>query len=105
MLAQLNPDASKLAEMLELSNSAGVGGSRQLQSAHVPELIDPDDLVDAGDVAVLLGLASRSVVSVYRSRYGNFPPPAIERGQCRLWLRRDIEVWARRTGRSCRAPS
>lgn len=67
------------------------------------ELIDPDDLVDAGGVASLLGLASRSVVSVYRLRYDNFPPPAIERGQCRLWLRRDIEEWARRTGRSSRA--
>jgi hypothetical protein len=69
----------------------------------VAELIDPDELVDAGDVAVLLGLASRSVVSVYRLRYPNFPPPAIERGQCRLWLRRDIEEWARYTGRIQRA--
>ena len=105
MLAQLNPDFYKLTEMLELSNSPGAGGSRELQSAHVAELIDPDDLMDAGDVAVLLGLASRSVVSVYRSRYRNFPPPAIERGQCRLWLKRDIEEWARRTRRSRRASS
>jgi hypothetical protein len=62
--------------------------------------IDPDDLIDAAGVAELLGLASRSVVSVYRSRYPDFPYPAVERGQCRLWLRSDIEAWASATGRA-----
>jgi hypothetical protein len=32
-------------------------------------LIDPDDLIDTAGVAEVLGLASRSVVSVYRGRY------------------------------------
>lgn len=58
--------------------------------------IDPDDLIDAAGVAELLDLASRSVVSVYRGRYPDFPPPAVERGQCRLWLRTDIEDWRQR---------
>jgi hypothetical protein len=66
----------------------------------VAELIDPDDLIDAGGVAEALGLASRSVVSVYRLRYVDFPSPAVERGQCRLWLRADVEAWARATGRT-----
>lgn len=67
--------------------------------AAVAPRIDPDDLIDAAGVAELLGLASRAVVSVYRGRYPDFPPPAVERGQCRLWLRSDIEAWARATGR------
>jgi predicted DNA-binding transcriptional regulator AlpA len=59
----------------------------------VAELIDPDDLLDAEAVANLLGLASAGVISVYRTRYKDFPPPRIERGRCRLWLRTDIETW------------
>jgi hypothetical protein len=66
----------------------------------VTRRIDPDELIDAAGVAELLGLASRSVVSVYRGRYPNFPLPAIERGQCRLWLRSEIKAWADATGRS-----
>jgi hypothetical protein len=66
----------------------------------VARRIDPNDLIDAAGVAELLGLASRSVVSVYRGRYSDFPPPAVERGQCRLWLRSDIEAWANATGRA-----
>ena len=57
------------------------------------ELIDPDDLLDAAAVAELLGLASAGVISVYRTRYPDFPAPRIERGRCRLWLRADVEGW------------
>ena len=67
--------------------------------AFVGKPIDPDRLIDAAGVAELLGLASRSVVSVYRSRYRDFPTPAVERGQCRLWLIDEVEDWARQTGR------
>lgn len=55
--------------------------------------IDPDDLIDAEGVAVVLGLSSRNAVGVYRGRYADFPAPSVERGQCRLWLRQDIERW------------
>jgi hypothetical protein len=61
--------------------------------------IDPDDLIDTAGVAELLGLASRSVVSVYRGRYPDFPAPVVKRGTCRLWLRSDIEAWGNATGR------
>lgn len=57
---------------------------------------DPADLVDAQTVAELLGLASRGAVSVYRSRYDDFPVPVIDMGRGRpmLWLRADVENWA-----------
>jgi predicted DNA-binding transcriptional regulator AlpA len=58
------------------------------------ELIDPDDLLDAGAVAELLGLASGAVISVYRNRYEDFPKPRVEKGRCRLWLRSDVEGWS-----------
>jgi hypothetical protein len=62
--------------------------------------VDLDDLIDTGDVAELLALGSRNVVGVYRGRYPDFPAPVFERGGCRLWLRADIEAWARDTGRT-----
>lgn len=57
--------------------------------------IDPTDLIDAGEVATLLGLARRQAVSTYRGRYPTFPAPTVEKnsGQCTLWLRSDIEAW------------
>ncbi len=63
------------------------------------DLIDPDDLLDAAQVAELLGLASANVISVYRARYPDFPEPRIERGRCRLWLSDDVRSWSR-TARS-----
>lgn len=60
-------------------------------------LIDPAELLDAGEVADLLGLARREAVSTYRRRYPDFPAPAVEKnsGKCVLWLRADIEAWAK----------
>jgi predicted DNA-binding transcriptional regulator AlpA len=64
--------------------------------------IDPADLLDAGEVAELLGLSRRQAVSTYRSRYSDFPAPIVEKnsGKCDLWLRSDVESWAssRRVG-------
>lgn len=64
--------------------------------------MDPNDLLDAGEVAELLGLARRQAVSTYRSRYADFPAPTVERnsGMCVLWARDDVESWARSTGRT-----
>ena len=62
--------------------------------------VELDDLLDAAEVAGLLGLASFRVVSVYRRRYTDFPPPVVEKGRCVLWNRADIERWARETGRA-----
>ena len=59
--------------------------------------IDPADLLDAGEVADLLGLSLRQAVSTYRSRYPDFPTPIVSKnsGLCSLWLRSDIEKWAK----------
>jgi predicted DNA-binding transcriptional regulator AlpA len=62
--------------------------------------VDLDDRLDAGEVAELLGLASANVVNVYRGRHQDFPAPVLTRRGLRLWLRGDVEVWARDTGRS-----
>jgi len=63
--------------------------------------VDLDDLIDATGVAAVLGLARRSAVTVYRSRYPDFPQPVrtSEGGRCLLWLRQDVEAWAKATGR------
>jgi predicted DNA-binding transcriptional regulator AlpA len=56
----------------------------------------PDDLLDAGEVAEIIGLSSRTAVSAYRGRYDDFPEPYVEKsgGKCILWLRSDIERWS-----------
>jgi predicted DNA-binding transcriptional regulator AlpA len=62
--------------------------------------VDLDDLLDAREVAELLGLASANAVNVYVGRYRDFPEPVLVRPGFRLWLRTDVEAWARETGRS-----
>jgi len=56
-----------------------------------------DELIDAGEVAAILGLAHRNSVSTYRSRYADFPAgrPAPGGGRSRLWSRADILAWHR----------
>lgn len=55
-----------------------------------------EDLVDARDVARLLGLSHPSAVSVYQHRYADMPRPIVDlgRGRPKLWLRSDIETWS-----------
>ena len=66
----------------------------------VAPTIDPANLIDAQTVAEILGLSRRSSVSVYRMRYQDFPRPVVDMGagRCLLWLRGDIEVWAKARG-------
>lgn len=56
-----------------------------------------DSLIDAGEVATILGLAHRNSVSTYRSRYPDFPSgrPAPGGGRSRLWTRAEILGWHR----------
>ena len=58
---------------------------------------DLDALIDAGEVATILGLAHRNSVSTYRSRYPDFPAgrPAPGGGRSRLWTREEILTWHR----------
>ena len=62
--------------------------------------IDPDQLVDIAETAEIIGLDNQRGVSVYRRRYDDFPEPVIEKSRCVLWLRQDIEQWAKTRGRS-----
>jgi predicted DNA-binding transcriptional regulator AlpA len=57
--------------------------------------VEPEDLLDAGEVAELLGLSGRTTVAAYRSKYDDFPAPLIVKssGKCMLWLRSDVERW------------
>lgn len=56
--------------------------------------VDPDDLIDAAEVAPIIGLNNPKGVSVYSDRYEDFPNPAVAKGRCVLWVRSDIEKWA-----------
>jgi glutathione-regulated potassium-efflux system ancillary protein KefG len=57
--------------------------------------IDIDELIDAQEVAELLGLAQRNTVSLYQRRYADMPKPVVDmgRGRCKMWLRSEIEAW------------
>jgi glutathione-regulated potassium-efflux system ancillary protein KefG len=63
--------------------------------------VDVSDLIDADAVAQLLGLAQRNTVSGYQRRYPEMPRPVVNmgRGRCKLWLRSDVQAWAKSTGR------
>jgi glutathione-regulated potassium-efflux system ancillary protein KefG len=56
-----------------------------------------EDLIDADEVAKVLGLAQRNTVSGYQRRYPDMPRPVVDmgRGRCKLWLRSEILSWAR----------
>ena len=64
--------------------------------------VNTEDLVDAAEVAGMLGLAHRNSVSVYQKRYPDMPRPIVDlgRGRPRLWLRPDVVRWISKTGRS-----
>ena len=78
-----------------------VVGHQLWQAGPVARSVDPDDLIDAVTIAELLGLASRSSVSVYQKRYQDMPRPIIDLGQgrSRLWSRREVLAWANANGR------
>jgi predicted DNA-binding transcriptional regulator AlpA len=67
-----------------------------------------DDLLDAHDVARLLGLSHHNTVSVYQHRYRDMPRPVIDlgKGRVKLWLRPEIEKWAgEQSARARRRPN
>ena len=59
--------------------------------------VDLDDLIDAAEVASILGLARANSVYVYQERYRDMPRPVLDRGprQAKLWLRSEIVAWRR----------
>lgn len=66
-----------------------------LRSVPMGRRIDVDDLLTATEVARVLGLSMRQVVSTYARRYEDFPRPAVikSNGRTQLWAREDVEGW------------
>jgi glutathione-regulated potassium-efflux system ancillary protein KefG len=66
--------------------------------------VDTDDLIDAHEVAEILGLSHRNSVSLYQRRYGEMPRPVVERGggRTKLWSRSAVVRWA---GERARRPT
>ncbi|MDQ3351204.1 MAG: hypothetical protein M3501_04495 [Actinomycetota bacterium] len=58
------------------------------------ERVDLAELLDASEVAALLGLSHRNSVSVYRKRHADFPEPVVAKSRCLLWRRADVEAWS-----------
>jgi len=63
----------------------------------VGKRVDLDDLIDATEVASILGLARANSVYVYQERYPDMPRPVVDRGprQAKLWLRPEVVAWQR----------
>jgi hypothetical protein len=61
--------------------------------------VDPADLVGTVDIAKRLGAKQYKVVNEWVRRYPDFPAPLATISGVRVWDWRDIERWARRTGR------
>jgi predicted DNA-binding transcriptional regulator AlpA len=59
--------------------------------------VNTEDLIDANDVAQLVGLAHRNTVSQYLHKYPDMPRPVVDLGgtRARLWLRPEIEAWVK----------
>jgi glutathione-regulated potassium-efflux system ancillary protein KefG len=58
--------------------------------------VSTEDLIDAHEVAAILGLSLSQTVSTYQRRYPDMPAPVVDlgRGRPKLWLRSQIEAWA-----------
>ena len=59
-------------------------------------MVNTDHLVDAREVADILGLAHPNSVSLYQRRYADMPRPVLDlgAGRPRLWLKPEILRWA-----------
>jgi glutathione-regulated potassium-efflux system ancillary protein KefG len=66
----------------------------------VGRMVDVEELIDARQVARILGLKQATSVFVYLERYPSMPRPVVDRGdnRAKLWVRGDVEEWQR--GRS-----
>lgn len=57
------------------------------------------DLVGAHEIAQRLGVARPQVIHEWRRRHADFPPPIATLVTAMIWDWKDIERWARATGR------
>ena len=58
-------------------------------------MVRTEDLVDARELAAMLGLRHANSVSTYQRRYTDMPRPVLELGHGRpkLWLRPQVVAW------------
>ena len=58
-------------------------------------MVNTDLLIDAHDVAALVGLSHANSVSLYQRRYAEMPRPVIDLGPGRpiVWLGPEVEEW------------
>ena len=56
------------------------------------------DLVAAGDIAEMIGISLQRIDQLARA--GKMPEPVAIVSSGRVWLRSEIEQWARETGRA-----
>jgi predicted DNA-binding transcriptional regulator AlpA len=62
--------------------------------------VDVDDLVGAAEIAERLGLAHSQTVHTIRRRHADFPDPIATLKRAHVWSWRDVERWAKATGRA-----
>jgi predicted DNA-binding transcriptional regulator AlpA len=62
--------------------------------------VDVDDLVGAAEIASRLGVKRPQVVHEWRKRHPEFPEPVATLSNGLIWDWRDVDRWARATGRS-----
>jgi predicted DNA-binding transcriptional regulator AlpA len=69
-----------------------VVGFQVTNVASMGRQVDVDDLVDAHEVAILLGLAQPNSVYLYQRRHPEMPRPVVDRGprRAKLWLQSEI---------------
>jgi len=61
--------------------------------------VDLDNLVGATEIAQRLGIKRPHLIHDWRRRHPGFPKPVLELTGILVWDWREVEVWARATGR------
>ena len=59
------------------------------------------DLVGVQEIAEMIGVTRQRIHAISRT-HEDFPKPVAELAAGRIWTRKEIEEWARRTGRFTR---
>ena len=70
-----------------------------LEEEDVGRRVDVEQLVGASEIASRLGVLRPGVVHDWRRRHAEFPAPVAVVSRVGLWVWRDVERWARKTGR------
>jgi predicted DNA-binding transcriptional regulator AlpA len=61
--------------------------------------VDVEDLAGAYEIAQRLGVARPQVIHEWRCRHADFPEPIAQLKTALIWDWKDIERWAKATGR------